>query len=115
MSDHEDRLAKQHRRLGSAHPVCVTCPESDPFCLELHHIAGRKHHDDLAIVCRNCHRKLTESQRDHLPSGTAETKGPMETIGHYLLGLADLLAMVARALREFGAMLLKQAHDAVSA
>lgn len=114
MTDHEDRLAKQYRRLGTSNPVCVTCPESDPFCLELHHLAGRKHYDDLAIVCRNCHRKLTEQQKDHVPEGQTESRGALETIGHYLLGLADLLVMVAKALREFGAKLLAQPREAVA-
>ena len=114
MTDHDDRLEKQYRRLGTRNPVCITCPESDPFCLELHHIAGRKHHEDLVIICRNCHRKLTEKQRGHVPAETIESRGPMETIGHYLLGLADLLAMVAKTLREFGAMLLEQARNAVA-
>jgi hypothetical protein len=76
--------------------------------LELHHIAGRRHGDDLAIVCRNCHRKLSDKQRDHVSPGLVESVAPPANIGHYLLGLADLLAMIVEALRKFGAWLIAQ-------
>ena len=107
--DHEDRLEQQYKRLRTRSPRCVTCAESNPFCLELHHIAGRKHHEDLSIVCRNCHRKLTDLQKDHAPEGT-EPMGLLATIGHYLLGLCDLLAMVVTTLRQFGKSLIEAAR-----
>ncbi len=100
--DHEDRLEQQYRRLGTRKPNCVCCNESNPFCLELHHIAGRKHHDDVSIVCRNCHRKLTDQQHDHVPPISPEPSGEIATTAHYLLGLSDLLAMVVETLRKFG-------------
>jgi hypothetical protein len=103
--DSEDRRQQQLRRLGTQNPVCA-CGETDPAVMELHHIAGRKHHDDLAIVCANCHRKLSDKQRDHVPPGVTQPKGQFAAIGHYLLGLADLLAMIVEALRRFGAWLL---------
>ena len=114
MSDYDERLEKQYRRLRTRNPMCKACPECDPFCLELHHFAGRKHHNGLVIVCRNCHRKLTEKQKKHVPAGTRDSQGTLATIGHYLLGLADLLTMVAKTLNEFGATLLHHAHNEVT-
>ena len=105
------RLEQQYRRLRTRKPVCVGCSESDPFCLELHHVAGQKHHDDVGIICRNCHRKLTNQQHHHTPASVPEARGPIATIAHYLLGLADLLMMIVRALQNFGKYLLEQAHD----
>ncbi len=63
--DFEDRLERRYRKLDTRNPACVCCGHNDPFALELHHIAGCKHHDDLAIVCRNCHRRLSDNQLDH--------------------------------------------------
>lgn len=102
--DFEARLQRTYRRLGTDRPACVTCGEANPFCLELHHIGERAHHDDLSIVCRNCHRKLTDPQKDRITVSATDSRD--ETIGRYLCGLADLLAMVAATLREFGERLL---------
>lgn len=113
--DHDERLEQQYRRLGTREPVCLGCGESDPFCLELHHLAGQKHHKDVGILCRNCHRKRTDEQRDHVPPSPSESHGPIATIGRYLLGLADFLLMIARALKEFGKQLIEMAHGTVPA
>jgi len=104
--DEEDRRQQRLRRLGTQHPCCVGCGESDPAVLEKHHIAQRKHHDDQSIVCANCHRKLSNKQRDHVRPGVTETAEPLSGIGHYLLGLADLFEMIVKALRKFAAWLI---------
>jgi len=104
--DEEDRRQQRLRRLGTQNPICVACGETHPGVLELHHVAGRKHSDDTALVCANCHRKLSDKQRDHVPPGMAKTGSELTHIGHYLLGLADLLAMIVEALRKFGAWLI---------
>ena len=107
--DAEDRLQQRLRKLGTENPICVCCGESYPFALEQHHIAGQKHSDDLAIVCANCHRKLSDQQRDHVPPGSGEPEGLLAKIGHFLLGLADLLALAVDALRNFGRLLIEMA------
>jgi len=112
--DFEDRRQQQLRRLGTQNPRCVICGEADPAVLELHHIAGRKFHDDQAIVCANCHRKLSDRQSDHVPPGCAEPEGLLVKIGHYLLGLADFLVKVVETLRAFGAWLIGQPTSSVS-
>lgn len=108
--DRDDRLEQQFRRLGTREPVCVGCGESDPFCLELHHLAGRTQHNDTGIVCRNCHRKLSDLQLGHAPLAAPGSLGHSEIVGHYLLGLADLLSMIAMTLTAFGRRLVGRAR-----
>ena len=76
-------------RAGSAEwPRCINCPEADVRCLEAHHIAG-KYDDTVVIVCRNCHRKLSDAQLDHPPweHGAATRER--------FYGFADLLRLMA--------------------
>jgi hypothetical protein len=104
----ERRKQKALERLGTNNPVCVLCGESDWRCQELHHIAGKQFNAALAIVCRNCHRKLSDMQKDH-PQQSSAPPDPVERIGHFLLGLADLLALLVDRLREFGKDLISRA------
>lgn len=99
------RLQQAARRVGATTATCACCPETDPRCFELHHIAGQHFDNDLARVCRNCHRKLSDVQRDH-PAQIAAPPSMLEIAGHYLLGLADLLRLVADRLVEFGKALI---------
>jgi hypothetical protein len=108
--DEEDRKQQRLRRLGTQNPLCVACGESDPAVLELHHIAGRKYDDAGSIVCANCHRKLSDKQRDHVPPGRTQSDGQAARVGHYLLGLADLLALIVDTLRKFGARLIAESR-----
>jgi hypothetical protein len=108
--DKEDRRQQRLRRLGTQDPICVACGESDPAVLELHHIAGRKYDDDESIVCANCHRKLSDKQRDHSPSVQTQSDGQSALMGHYLLGGADLLALIVDTLRKFGTRLIAESR-----
>lgn len=105
MNDHEKeqerRRQKALERLNTNNPVCVLCGETDWRCLELHHIAAKPFDGTLAIVCRNCHRKLSDMQKDH-PEPMGPSPDPFDCIGHFLLGLADLFALLVEKLREFG-------------
>ena len=69
MNDHELKRERRRQRalerLGMNNPRCVVCGYDDPLALELHHIAGRAHGDELVPVCRNCHRPLSDMQKDH--------------------------------------------------
>jgi hypothetical protein len=61
------------------------------------------------IVCRNCHRKLSDDQLDHAPRGHAEPdEGKLSSIGFFLLGLCDFLMLVIQRLREFSHWLITQ-------
>lgn len=107
--DSETRKEQAYKRLGTRNPSCTVCGEIDPRCMELHHIAGQKHHGDLAIVCRNCHRKLSDDQRDH-PIDMLGQNPMLATIGHFLVGLADLFRLLAATLVDFGKSLIDEAQ-----
>lgn len=114
-SDHARRLEKQYQRLGTRTPACLACGENDPSCLELHHLAAQGRHEDVSIVCRNCHRKLTRRQDIRHDQPQRSTDSTIATLAHYLLGLCDLLALVIQTLRDFALRLIDpsavQAHD----
>jgi hypothetical protein len=112
--DEEDRKQRQLRRLGTQNPICVVCGEADPAVLERHHIAGRQHDEDLAIACANCHKKLSNKQRDHVSPGPRQPQGQAARIGHYLQGLADLFELIVEALRRFAAWLIGESAGAVT-
>ncbi|MGA8709081.1 MAG: hypothetical protein WB646_19070 [Steroidobacteraceae bacterium] len=80
-------------RLGP-NPQCLFCPESDPGCLEQHHLGGRKFGDDCVIVCRNDHRKLTDKQKEHPSIAPERPTTPFECLGRLLLGIADALELL---------------------
>ena len=100
----ECRRQKALERLGTNNPRCAFCPCKDPLALELHHIAGRGYDDELVIICRNCHRGLSDGQKDH-PSRQNDPPSDAERIGHFLLGLADLFELLVKRLREFATKL----------
>ncbi len=102
----QDRLEK----LGTQTPVCCLCGETDDRCLEAHHIAGRKFAPETSIVCRNCHRKLSDDQRDH-PKTMGADASLLERIGHFLQGLGDMLLLAGTKLKEFGTYLLELARQ----
>ncbi len=102
----ERRKQRALQRLGADDPQCMTCGEADWRCLELHHIAGRAYDDSTVILCRNCHRKLSDPSENR----DAPTDPPLlERVGRFLLGLAALLLMGAAKLTAFGNDLLAAA------
>ncbi len=104
----ERRRQKRIQRLGSDIPACVVCGQRDDCCLELHHLSGQKFGDDVVIICRNCHRILSDDQLDH-PKSIASVPGDLESIGRWLLGLGDLNASLAEKLSENGRHLIAEA------
>ncbi len=108
----ERRRLAALERLGTEKPRCH-CGEDNPHCLERHHLAGQAYDDDTVIVCRNCHRKLSDLQKDHpKPSNTAPDL--LECIGRFLLGIADLFELLVAKFREFGTALIAQTPSAYS-
>lgn len=118
-SDKDIQIARERRkqarleRLKTNNPQCVICGETDPRCMEDHHIAGRKNDEQTIITCRNCHRKLSDDQRDH-PKQVEFPKDPLEAIGYFLLNLADLFALLIEKLRDFGHALIDRASSAAA-
>lgn len=100
-------IRKQTRfdRLGTATPQCVHCLENDDRCLEDHHIAGRRYDSATMIECRNCHRKLSDMQKDH-PEPVGNPPGLAERVAHFLLGLADVFELLIEKFRQFADDLL---------
>jgi hypothetical protein len=108
--DKEDRRQQRLRRLRTPNPSCNACSESDSSVLDLHHIAGRAHHEDTAMVCRNDHTRLSDMQLDHDLAQPTLPKADLAKIGYYLLGLADLLEKIVHTFREFGAQLIAESR-----
>lgn len=106
----EVRREKDYRRLRTRNPVCLSCGYSDhPAALELAHIAPRKFHDDGGVLCSNCHREQSDTEKDF--SYAPVTGNPMmETIGRYLLALSEWLSRIGATLAQFGQWLLEQAE-----
>ncbi len=102
--DKEARLRKACERLGSEDPHCILGHEASPFALELHHIAGQAFDDETVVLCGNHHDPVSDAQKDH-PPRISDCANPLEGIGHILLGLAEILAVV---LDELGDHWLKE-------
>jgi hypothetical protein len=99
----DPRRLKACQRLGDEHPECSVCGEADPLDLELHHVAGRAYDDMTVILCHKCHRKVS-NPADNLPAEPNPTL--TQQVGHFLIGLAELLQLLAERLLEFGRSLL---------
>jgi hypothetical protein len=104
----EARRQRAIERLGIKNAKCIYCGESDPIVLEKHHIAGQAYDQSTVIVCRNCHRKLSDRQKDH-PDKIQDPPDTAEIIAHFLLGLADLFEFLIEKFREFAAQLMERA------
>ena len=103
----EQRKQKRLESLGSNNPHCCACEESDWRTLELHHVAGRQHDDTMVAICRNCHRKMSDDQKDH-PPFDPRADPLLASIGHFLLGLADMLTLILTKLYAFGLVLIER-------
>lgn len=96
--DKETRRRKAYERLGSDSACCLLCGESDPTCLELHHVAGRKFDDETIPLCQNHHAKISDAQKDHPPKLAGYT-GPLENIAHGLFGFSELLLLASESVK----------------
>lgn len=106
----QERRERDFLRLGTRHPVCVTCGyDQHPSALELSHIIPRDMHPDGGPQCRNCHREFSDREKDY--PYQAQTDNPqMETIGRYLLALSDWFIRLAETIAAFGRWLMDQAE-----
>ena len=110
--DDMNREMRKQRRLEALRtndPICFRCSNSDWRCLELHHVADYDCDDTKIIVCRNCHRGLSDDQRSH-PPFNPDADPTLHAIGRFLLGLADLLVAIIERLRTFGRTLIERAE-----
>lgn len=106
----ERRRQSALERLGTNKPVCLVCGEGDPIVQEKHHFAGRAFDEMTGSICRNCHRKLSDRQKDE-PGKIYEQPHPLEVIAHWLWGLAHFFALLVEKLQEFAAVLMMWADE----
>lgn len=117
---HKRELARERRKqsrldqLGTDRPICSHCLESDWRCLELHHLSENQTTEDCSIECRNCHRKLSDDQKDHPSIDKNHAPSMIERIGYYLLGLADFFRLLVDSLTQFGHLLIDYARHSIS-
>jgi hypothetical protein len=104
----EARKQARLEKLGTNEPRCGTCGETDWRCMEQHHVADLGRDEATVLICRNCHRKVSDDQRDH-PAPDPKADPLLDRIGHFLLGLADLLILIVAKLTEFGNALIAKA------
>ena len=100
----ERRRQRALERLGRTIRAASSAAIDDPLALELHHIAGQAFDGELVPVCRNCHRRLSDWQKDHPPQ-PSDPPSDLERIGMLPRGLADLFELLVKRLREFAAKL----------
>jgi len=103
----ERRRQRRLVLLGAENPCCAICGEASLECLEIHEIAGFKRDPKTkAIVCRNCHRKLTSRLLDAgIPM--VRERCPLGRTGNWMRALAVTMHAEADALERW-AMLLDQ-------
>jgi hypothetical protein len=99
------------KALGTDQPICAMCGERDWRCIEAHHVAGRKRDRTTVLLCANDHRRVTDNQQEHPISVSADDQ-LLDQIAHFLLGLADMLRVVAERLIEFANALISRAQNA---
>lgn len=104
----ETRKQRRLEMLGTNEPRCGTCGYTCWQAIEKHHPADYGRDDATVLICRNCHRVLSDDQKDHPAFDPAADK-LLDTIGHFLIGLADMLRIIIDKLYEFGRALIERA------
>ena len=106
----ERRRRQAQERLGATKIACPLCGETNPHCFEKHHLAQKKFDKDFTIgLCMNCHRKLSDPQKDH-PKPLRSNPNWLEQGGHLLLGLADFLVFLVEKLKDLGLKMIEAAR-----
>ncbi len=108
-SSYDNERLKQARleKLGTNNPICGMCGENRWWHIEQHHIAGQKRDTTVGLICVSCHCDVTKDQKDHLPFDP-EADSLLDTVGNFLLGLADMLKKIVEKLYEFGNALIER-------
>ncbi len=103
----ETRKQRRLEALGTNNPHCGMCGENDWRCIELHHVADHGCDDTMVRLCRNCHRKVSDDQKDH-PLFDPNADPMLHAIGRFLLGFADMLVALVEKLRVFALYLIER-------
>lgn len=73
-------------------PACIYCGEDDPVVLEKHHAFGKGYSDDIVLLCKNHHAKITAGQNLVAPKARSKNASPVERLVYALLSFLLLLA-----------------------
>lgn len=106
--DYEARHRKALERLGTGKPKCAVCDVTNPFILQLHHIAGQTNDPHTIILCHNHHGIITNAQKDHPQADDPEH--PANRLGNIVLGIVEVLLLIVEMLREAGRYLIELAR-----
>lgn len=104
---YERRKQTRLEKLGTNNPICGTCGNCDWRCIQKHHPDDHKRDEVTVLLCANCHCIVTDDQKDH-PCFDPEADPLLDKIGHFLLGLADMLKIIVEKLLEFGQALIER-------
>ena len=73
---------------------CEICnSREEPYNLELHHVAGRKHDFRTITVDKKCHMELSESQKTWDARWLQKDQPENVRLGFLLMGLHDVLTL----------------------
>ena len=97
-SNRERRIQSAFERLGTNRPQCISCGDTNPMQLQVHHLAGRVYGDWTVILCRACHHWCEYMKKNHLPQ-IGDPPGHLESLAHLMLGIADLFPELVNELR----------------
>lgn len=106
---YEHRKQSRLHKLGTNTPRCAACGNSDWRVIEEHHPDTRKRDKLVVLLCANDHRIVTDDQKDH-PVGVDGCDHFLLSVGNFLLGLAEMLAIVIERLYEYGEALITLAN-----
>jgi hypothetical protein len=109
--DYERRKQSRLHKLGTNTPRCAMCGNTDWQCIEEHHPDTRKRDDLVVLLCANHHRLVTYDQKDH-PRENPGCEELLAQIGNFMLGVADMLAIILDRLYEYGNALVARANEA---
>jgi len=73
---------------------CEICnSREEPYNLELHHIAGRKHDYRTITIDKKCHGELSESQKTYDSRWLQKDQPENVRLGFLLMGIHDVLML----------------------
>ena len=79
---------------------CEVCnSREEPYNLELHHVAGRKHDYRTITVDKKCHYELSESQKTWDGRWLQKDQPENVRLGFLLMGIHDVLMLKGRNTR----------------
>ena len=108
--DREDRRQRKLLALEDRNARCSRCGYNRPSGLERHHIAGRKHHEETIVLCRNCHAESSDRQLDQFPFNRPQPRNELATIAFDLKGTTDAIELFLERLRESADHLIELAE-----